>query len=227
MKVRYLIAVLALMMASLVATAETHYKPHIWIGGRAGATLSRMSFSPAVKQSWALGSTGAVTFRYSEEKLFGLIAELGWAQRGWKENYEEHPFDYTRSITYVNLPILTHIYFGSRRFKCFINLGPEFGLYLSDKITANFDYKNPAAVPDYPRNRRTEQLSMPVTGKFDYGICASIGFEFYLQPRHSVALETRYYFGLGNIYPATKADIFGASRNMTIAATVAYNFRLK
>lgn len=227
MKVRHLLAVAAIIVTSFAATAETHYKPHIWIGGRAGATMSRISFSPAVKQSWAMGTTGAVTFRYSEEKLFGLIAEFGWAQRGWKENYEEFPFEYTRSITYINLPILTHIYFGTPRFKCFINLGPEFGLYLSDKITANFDYNNPSEVSGYPRNRRTEQLSMPVSGKFDYGICASLGFEFYVQPKHSVAVEARYYFGLGNIYPSSKADTFGASRNMTISFTAAYNFRLK
>ncbi|MBD5218702.1 MAG: PorT family protein [Bacteroidales bacterium] len=227
MRMRGLLAALLLSLGALAAHAEVHYKPYIWLGGRAGVTMSRMSFSPSVKQSWAMGSTGAITFRYSEEKLFGVIAELGWAQRGWKENYEEHPFSYSRSITYVNLPILTHIYFGSSRFKCFVNLGPEFGLYLSDKITADFDYTNPAAVPDYPHNRRTEQLAMPVSTKFDYGICASLGFEFYVQPRHSLVVEARYYFGLGNIYPSSKADTFGASRNMTISATLGYNFRMK
>ena len=97
--------------------AETHYKPRISVGGKAGVSMAMMSFSPSVKQSWNMGTAGAVTFRYTEEKLFGLVAELGWVQRGWKENFEEHPFAYSRSLTYINLPILTHIYFGSRRFK--------------------------------------------------------------------------------------------------------------
>lgn len=225
--IRRLLLSAILAIAVLGANAESHYKPHIWLGGKAGMSMGMMSFSPSVKQSWDMGTTGAVTFRYSEEKLFGVIAELGWIQRGWKENYEELPFSYKRTITYVNLPILTHIYFGSRRFKCFVNLGPEFGLYLGDKITANFDYQNPSQVPDYPSTRMTEQLYAPITGKFDYGICGSVGFEFYVQPKHSIAVEARFYYGLGNIFPSAKADTFSASRNMSLAVTLGYNFRLK
>ncbi len=121
---RFLLA-LALSVLPVALTAETHYKPRISVGGKAGVSMAMMSFSPSVKQSWNMGTAGAVTFRYTEEKLFGLVAELGWVQRGWKENFEEHPFAYSRSLTYINLPILTHIYFGSRRFKTFINLGPQ------------------------------------------------------------------------------------------------------
>lgn len=116
---------LALSVLPVALMAETHYKPRISVGGKAGVSLAMMSFSPSVKQSWNMGTAGAVTFRYTEEKLFGLVAELGWVQRGWKENFEEHPFAYSRSLTYINLPILTHIYFGSRRFKTFINLGTD------------------------------------------------------------------------------------------------------
>ena len=117
-----LLLALALSVLPVALTAETHYKPRISVGGKAGVSMAMMSFSPSVKQSWNMGTAGAVTFRYTEEKLFGLVAELGWVQRGWKENFEEHPFAYSRSLTYINLPILTHIYFGSRRFKTFINL---------------------------------------------------------------------------------------------------------
>ena len=79
----------------------------------------------------------------------------------------------------------------------------------------------------YPANRQTAQLSMDITGKFDYGICGGLGFEFYVSPRNSIFVEGRYYYGLGNIYPSSKADTFGASRNMSIEATIGYNFRLK
>ncbi|MDE6134046.1 MAG: PorT family protein, partial [Muribaculaceae bacterium] len=153
-KIRPLIAAAILALAAHPAPAETHYRPHVWIGGRAGMSMGMMSFSPSVKQSWNTGTTGAVTFRYSEEKIFGVIAELGWIQRGWKENYETLPFRYNRTLTYINLPILTHNYFGSRRFKCFVNLGPEFGLYIGYKISANFDYHNPASVDGYPTKTR-------------------------------------------------------------------------
>lgn len=225
--VRILLATALCAIATSV-TAETHYKPHISIGGRAAMAMSKVSFSPSVKQLWNNGTSGAVTFRYTEEKIFGLIAELGWQTRGWKENFEGAPFSYSHSLTYVRLPLLTHIYFGSPRFKCFINLGPEFSYMISDKISADFDYRDPASVADFPiANRMTEQMATPIKNKFDYGIAGGAGIEFYISPRNSITLEGRYYFGLGNIFPAAKADTFSASRNTSIEVTVGYNFRLK
>ena len=208
--------------------AETHYKPHISIGARGGMSLSKMTFSPSVKQSLAGGSTGAVTFRYTEEKIFGLIAELGWVDRGWEENFEDARFSYSRRLTYIQLPILTHIYFGSRRVKAFINLGPQVAYLVGEKTKANFDYRNPTKVEGFPyRKRMTEQMSDEIKNRFDYGICASAGVEFWVQPRHSVYVEGRYYFGLGNIFPASKTDTFGASRAMSIEVSLGYNFRIK
>ena len=212
---------------SMGASAETHYKPHISIGGRAGVSMARMSFSPSVKQAMNTGTCGAVTFRYTEEKLFGIVAEFGWEQRGWKENFEEHPFAYKRSLTYLTLPVLTHIYFGSRRFKTYVNLGPSVSYLLSSSIDADFDYRNTESVEGFPRNRQTEQLHTEVSNKFDYGILGGLGFEFYLTPRQSITLEARYYFGLGSIFPSSKADTFSASRNTSIAITLGYNFRIR
>lgn len=225
-KIRLIISTLLISVA-LCAAAETHYMPRLSIGGRAGMSMGRMSFSPNVKQLFNNGTAGAVSFRYTEENLFGLIAEFGWIQRGWKENYETAPFSYSRTLTYLRMPLLTHIYFGSRRFKGFVNLGPEVSYMIGDKIEADFDYKNVSSVPDYPANRRTEQLDMAINSKFDYGICAGLGMEFYVQPRHSIMLEARFYYGLGNIFPAAKADVFGASRNMSIEVTLGYFFRLR
>lgn len=221
--------VLILLAAVTGLRAETHYEPHIWLGGRAGMAMSRVSFSPSVSQNWLMGSTGAVTFRYSEEKFFGVIAELGWVQRGWSENFgEDNPLRYSRHLTYINLPILSHIYFGSPRFKGFVNLGPEISYMIGSSTSSNFDYTRPGSDSSWPeRPRRTEQLTADITGKFDYGIAGGLGVEFYVQPRHSVVLEARFYYGLGNIFPSSKADTFSASRSMTLDITLGYNFRIK
>ena len=228
LSLRLIIALLCCVAASgLSINAQTHYKPRISIGGKAGVSMAKMDFSPSVPQAYNMGTTGALTFRFTEEKLFGLVAELGWTTRGWKEDFEESPMQYTRTLTYINLPVMTQIIFGSRRFKCFINLGPEVSYMISNSISANFDVNN-LGVAEWPeRPRMRDQLAMPIKNKFDYGITGGLGFEFYVQPRHSINLEARYYFGLGNIFPATKADIFSASRCTAIEATVGYNFRLK
>lgn len=229
-----LLLILALALGGLSAAAETHYKPRISVGGRGGVSLSRITLSPSVRQGWLMGSAGSVTFRYTEEKFFGLIAELGWNQRGWSENFSDpnsdvkNPLMYRRTLTYINLPVLTHIYFGTRRMKFFFNAGPEISYMISSSISSNFDYYNPTSSPDWPtRPRQTDQLTMDISNRFDYGITAGLGGEFYLNPRNSLSLEARYYYGLGNIFPAKVSDRFSASRCMSLEISLGYWFRIK
>ncbi|MCM1035727.1 MAG: PorT family protein [Bacteroides sp.] len=218
----------ALLCAAAPTGAQSHYRSRISIGGHAGATMSRIDISPSVPQSMLQGYMGSVRVRYAEEKLFGLVAELGVAQRGWKEKFEDSPLQYRRQFTYLTLPVMTQIIFGGRRVKCFVNLGPEVSYMLGESTSANFDYTRPTAAPGWPDvPRQTEQMVMPVKNKFDYGITGGVGCEFYVQPRHSLTLEVRYYFGLGNVFPSSKADTFSASRCTSIEAAVGYYFKLK
>ncbi len=211
-----------------VMHAEEHYVAHISVGAHAGISMPKVTFSPPVLQKWGQGTTLGISVSYAEEKLVGLRAELNFIQRGWKEDFEESPLNFSRTLNYVSIPLLTHINFGSKRCKCIFNLGPEFAFLLGQSTSSNFDVNNPYKDDRWPsKSRMTEQLTTDVDNKFDYGICAGVGFEFYLNPRQSLYLEGRYYFGLGNIYPASKADTFGASRNMSIAVTLGYNFRLR
>lgn len=236
MKLNKLLPVVAAFLTVacvMPASAETHYKPHISIGARGGMTMSRMSFSPSVPQSWAKGAVVGVTFRYAEERIFGLIGELNIEQRGWSESFDPDEttrgdLEYRRTLTYLELPIMTHIYFGSSRFKCFVNLGPEFGVLLSSSISSNFDYADPAAVQALVGpHRHTEQMRMDIKNKLDYGITAGMGCEFFVRPRHSISVEARFYYGLGNIFASSKADTFSASRGMSLEFTAGYAFRLR
>ncbi|MDE7126209.1 MAG: PorT family protein [Muribaculaceae bacterium] len=217
---RTIISLAAIIMMTAGMKAQEHYRPHISVGGHAGMTLSNMTFVPSVQQKMTSGITFGATFRYAEERNFGLIAELNISQRGWSEDFKGADFSYTRTLTYIELPLLTHIYFGGRRFKGFVNLGPQIGYMIGDKITADFDYRNPQNVPGFPtQNRMLDQMWMDISKKFDYGITGGAGCEFYIRPRHSITLEARYYFGIGNIFPDKKRDIFSASRGSSIIVT--------
>ena len=78
---RHAILALAVALTTLAANAESHYRPHISVGARAGMSMSRMSFSPSVPQSWQNGMVMGITARYAEEKIFGIIGELNFEQR--------------------------------------------------------------------------------------------------------------------------------------------------
>lgn len=229
-KVSFRTALMVLTLLNAVtAVAQTHYNSNVAIGVHGGATFSEVFFNPSVRQKFHQGLTGGVMVRYIEENHFGLIAELNFVQRGWSENFEEMPYNYSRTINYLELPVMAHIYFG-RRGKFFFNAGPQIGLYLGDSVDANFDPKDISSgdLVDFPYyNRMNDQMAMDITQKFDYGICAGIGGEFNFNRRNSISLEARFYYGLGNIYPSKRADTFSGSNQMTISATVGYWFRIK
>lgn len=227
-KLRLAIVAMALMLSGLACVAQRHYQPHVHVGVHGGMSMSRQSFFPSVKETYLNGAIFGLSFRYAEERHVGLMAELNVEQRGWKENFQDHPFEFQRRLTYIELPIMTHIFFGTRTFKGFFNLGPEVGYMIGDATKANFPYMNlPSGVAGFPANRRYEQMQMEVSNRFDYGITAGAGIEFIIKRNHSVTLEGRYYYGLGNIYPAAKKDIFSASRGSSIQITLGYLFRIK
>ena len=220
---------LLLIMASVTGIdAQTHYKSHVHIGGHAGVTFSEMDFVPKTKQSLTSGMTMGLSFRYAEERHVGLYAELNLSQRGWAEDFEGAPLSYTRTLTYIELPIMTHIFFGSQKFKGFVNLGPQIGYNVGESISSDFDYEHPETVPEFPSGYRVnEQMYTPVKNKFDYGICAGLGGEYIMKHRHSFLLEARFYYGLGNIFPDSKKDVFSASRSLCFYVTLGYMFSLK
>jgi len=220
--------VFLLLMLPLLLSAQTHYEGQISVGGKAGATLSRVNFNPTVQQTMLPGMTAGVMFRYIEEKNFGLIAELNLAQRGWKENMEESDYNYSHRFTCIELPIMTHIFFGNQRVKGFFNLGPELNVLVGDGISSNFDYENARTMEYFLNNsRHVEQLTMKVKNRLDYGICAGAGMELNLNAKHSLLLEGRFYYGLTDVFPNHKTDIFSSSNSMTIMVTLGYMYRLK
>ena len=66
---------------------------------------------------------------------------------------EAPEFSYSRTLTYVSIPVMTHIYFGSQKFRGFSILGPV-GFLLGSSIDANFDYDNYKNIPNFPQGSR-------------------------------------------------------------------------
>lgn len=224
---RKIFLMLIAVLGCFSLNAQTHYSSNICVGGRAGIDMSYVSFSPSVKESWPVNPTLGASIRYIEENHFGLIAELNYVRRGWKENFEGLPFRYQRSLDFIEIPIFAHIYFGGIN-KFYINAGPQIGFCLASSYSANFDPYEINSIPDFPiRNRRNTQLTEKVTQKVDFGISAGLGFERAINQMHSVTLEARYYFGLGNIFSSKRQDNFRASNMMYIAITAGYWFRIK
>lgn len=227
MKQRFFFIFLFLALFFGYVSAQTHYKSNIAIGAKGGMDFSEVFFNPHVKQTFQPGVTFGAMIRYIEENHFGLIGEVNFAQRGWKENFEDDPFHYSRDLNFIDICFLAHIYFGARG-RFFFNAGPQVGYYLGEKIKANFDPKDIGAIPNFPvKNRINQQMLEPINLKIDYGISAGLGGEFNINPKNSINLECRFYFGLANIFSTKRADYFNASNQMSLSATIGYWFRIK
>lgn len=221
------VVAVALLSTAVTAHAQTHYSSNITVGVKGGVDFSRVFFNPTVRQGMKTGAVAGVTFRYIEENHFGIIAEANFEQRGWKDNFEGAPYSYSRTVNYIQVPVLAHIYFG-RRARFFFNAGPEIGIKIGESTNANFDVNNIASLSGFPYSGRTwSHLTMPVSQKVDFGISAGLGAEFNISRRHSVYLEGRFYYGIGNVLKSGRQDPFNGSNSMSVMATAGYWFRIK
>lgn len=205
-----------LILSLAIATgsqAQDKFKQELSVGPSFGTTFSSVSFTPTVKTKMLMGYTGGVTLRWNTEKNLGLQAELNFTQQGWEEQFDDPKYQYIRTVNYIELPLFTHIYFGSKHVKVFLNLGPKLGYAIGEKTTENLNGAEP--------NKSNEQHSIPIQQKFDWGICGGPGLEI----RTSIGsflLEGRYYYALGDVFHSRKEDPFPKSSNQVISAKITY-----
>ncbi len=208
------------------------------IGLNAGLSMANVGFVPKVTQTMLPGYTAGLSLRYVCEKYFSTIcsvfAELNYTQMGWREDirdlnsapvfnkttgsYEK----YDHILNYIQLPALAHLAWGNetKGFNFFIEAGPQFGYFITDKVNATFTKDN--ANIDDRANKTIAQVDMAVENKFDYGIAAGIGVEYSVRGLGHFLLSGRYYYGLANIYGASKSDYFAKSNHNAIQVRLSY-----
>lgn len=233
---------LFLFISSLANAQVGEHRNDFAVGGNAGYILSNVSFVPSVPQGFHGGITGGLSFRYTCEKYFksicAIYAEVNYSQIGWKEEIldkEENPVinpqteqeeQFQKTINYIQIPVMAHMGWGRERsgYQFFVNIGPQFGVYLSESIKANYDILQPNWTKRV--SPVIAQDTMKVENKFDYGIAAGIGLEYSHRKLGHFIIEGRYYFGLGNIYGDSKRDYFARSNYGNIVIKLTYLFDL-
>ncbi len=210
------------------------------VGVNGGYVMSNVSFSPKVQQGQHGGITGGLAMRYVCEKYFKTIAsvyaEVNYASLGWKEKIQDRsnqpvinkvtglPEEYSRTINYIQVPVMAHLAWGREHkgLNFFVNLGPQFGVYMSESTKTNFNLADRNT--DDRVSTVVAQDTMAVQNKFDYGIAVGLGAEYSIPKAGHILVEARYYYGLGNIYGDSKRDFFGSSNFGNIVIKAAYLF---
>jgi len=230
--IKRIFLVLIVAVSFLQMNAQSNeFKRELSLGIGFGPTFSNLSLiqngsQRAVRTKNIMQFHGGLSLRYITEKNFGLIGELNYSQMGWQGEFEEgSTYEHTHKLNYLEMPLLTHIYFGSNKARFFINLGPKIGFLISDKETLNDELQSwvddQIAAGTVDSSNPYLHYNKEPDNKIDYGLMAGLGFEW-RSKFGNFALEGRYYMGFSDIYSSAKEDDFSRSANRVISARLTY-----
>lgn len=161
-----------------------------------------------------LGGNAGVSFRYSGHNHCGLQVEVNYQQRGWREVNKTSGIDYQRTLHYISVPFLTHIYFGKNGANGFINLGPQIGYCFRDVAKGT---KNPSLAHQY------DALDQP----FDWGIAGGVGFYYKTKKAGIYQIDIRVDYSLGTIYNTRTTDYFSQANPLDVSINLGYYWEFK
>ncbi len=234
---KYIFTLLFILIAANISSQNKKFEPEWNVGVGFGPTFSSVDFQTYTVDSRLYTTSkqqffGGFALRYLSEKNLGFIVELNYSQQGWDQDFREDDnveyqgkgLTHSHQLNYLEMPLLTHIYFGNK-VRFVFNLGPKFSFLLSDSEKLSPNLVNFLASGDARPNMVTHQYYRMAEKKIDYALVGGLGLEFRTGIGHFV-LEGRYTFGLGDIYKSSKADFFSRSANRVISAKLTYYVKL-
>jgi hypothetical protein len=222
---RYIFVLILPLFVLSVYGQKKDFVPGWNVGVGFGPTFSSVDFQPRVSTSNKMQYHGGVAVRYFSEKNLGVIAELNYSQQGWEQSFRDDPeFAHSHQLNYLELPIVTHIYFGNK-VRFIFNMGPKVSFLISDSEKMNQALAGYLSSGNISATMVTHQYYRLADKKIDYGLVAGMGLEF-KTGAGSFALEGRYTFGLGDIYNSKRSDVFSRAANRVISAKLTYYVKL-
>jgi hypothetical protein len=231
MKQFILVLIISFLSFSSLYAQKKVFDNELYIGVGAGAYAASVDFTPSIPQNQKIDFFGGVSAKYITQKHLGLIIEANYSRRGWEEEYDsESDFSYSRTLNYIEVPFMTHIYFGNKT-RFIINLGPQVSFLLSDKqdmsnaLAAEVEARQ-AVDPEAPIG--VQYGSFDQLNKFDYGIVGGVGMEVQTGIGN-FDLEGRYYFGLGDVFESRRSQnaYFGRSAHRLFEAKLTYYIKAR
>lgn len=211
---RVVITLLALTMVWAMVEAQTRLRnPEIYFGVNGGVIASTTTFNPTVEnmtpfiKSVMLSGTGGFIFQYNGQKYCGVQVEANYMPKGWREG------GYQRTLHYVELPMMMHLYFGSPNCRFIVNAGPQIGVCV------------------YDDTKQAEGNAMPqrdkITNIFDWGIVGGLGINFRTVNCGAYQVEARLNYSFGNLYSDRATDYFAKSNTMALSINLAWMWEFK
>jgi len=205
------ITILFFIVLSTTVFSQSHLKkPEIYVGATFGASESMVMFKPTVAQGFLQGYNGGLVFRYVADKNVGFQVEMNLSQRGWSEKTGL----YTRQLNYIELPFLTHFYFGNNS-RFFFNIGPKISYLVSEKDLINTT----------TASTKVQHITK-IQNPFDYGVSAGFGYLINIKG-NIIQLDTRANYSLSDVFSNDTRDYFDTSNNLYLSVNLAWLLKIK
>lgn len=195
--------------------------PEHYIGIHGGVSASSVDYYPRVEnmtpinKACVLGANGGFVFRYAGHKYCGLQMELNYVHRGWAE-HNDTTGNYSRSLHYIEIPMLMHLNFGNAKCRWFINAGPQIGYCVKDEGNHG-TLINGAGQTEYE----------PLKNQVDWGILAGTGVYFITKKAGLYQLEVRFDYSFGGIFGTSLTDHFNKANPMDLSLNLAWMWPVK
>ena len=214
--------ILGLFPLALLAQSRLE-REEIYIGVHGGLMMSMVNFNPRIDgannlMDPLLGKNGGLVFRYSGHRCCGLQVEVNYLQRGWQEDAEATALTpathYERQLDYIEVPFLSHIYFGSESFRGFVNLGPQVGYCFASQERGE-------------RQSHYEAQYEAIKKPFDWGVAGGLGLYFRNRKVGIFQVEARFDYSFGHLFPVRRRNYFKQINTMDLSVNFGYLFEIK
>ena len=211
---------LLILLPMLTLAQDQPFTKEFYFGVKGGMVFSRVKFKPNVEQNLYNGNSAGFLFRMISEPHVGIQIELNYLQKGWEEKpLAEKTQSYFHKLNYFEIPIMTHANLGSKAFRFSLNLGPSVAFLLSDS-----QGMKPAS-PGIPATPDIVYWGKPIDSSVDFLFVGGFGFEYHFKRIGALALDTRIFYSLTNLYNPKNYG-YDPSQTNGVQVTLAYLFRL-
>lgn len=234
-----------IVLIALTTLTLSGVQAQFMIGPKAGIGLAHHGLDKLGKDFYDSGSvlsyTGGIKMRIPLFSGIELMPEVAYTKRGGQLN-PELPTDFsdsngnylftaylreTRSMSYLDIPLLLAYKFRGKEFAPYVFLGPTIGIALHGTSTADFEDQD-----GLPVVSSIDQDMEFGSGRLDPDnrnyVAFTIGGGFYYELEMGrLAVDLRYNVGTSNIFNEDYLGYGGAKiRNHDLTLSVAYLFSL-
>lgn len=193
------------------------FTPSYYVGAGGGTSFGAVYFFPTVNQDIHMGYIGGLVFGVDVEPYAGMRMEINYNRRGWVERFEaERKLNYSKSLEYIEVPLMSHFYYRAGSVGFFLNVGPQIGLRIGEHTE-----RSGSGFTEQELRRIDQALG----DKFMWGLAGGPGFFVRLGKLGQLELDARAFFNFSTVYPIGRSEPYGRANEFGGYVKLNYFYR--